>query len=111
MRAKRIYLQKLPQTKPGLPDALDFKQLLGIQLSEAPTGGYSVGQMKTRFELIDSLEAATEYWDIDFASWELLCVELGKKKWGLVSKNVIKFVEDIRDALDVIEPDAIIPAE
>ncbi len=102
MKAKRIYLQLLPPTRAGVPDALDYKKLLEIQLSESPVGGFTVGQMKTRFELIESLDGASEFWDIDFKSWDQLIKELEAKKWGLVSKNIVKFINDIRDAQDAI---------
>lgn len=103
MRAKRIYLQILPATGDGMPDILDYKKLLLLQLSEAPAGGMTIGQMKARFSLIESLEAADEHWDVEYAAWDAIVKEFEKKKWGVVTRNIVKFVDDIRDAKDAIE--------
>lgn len=106
MRAKRIFLKKLAPTAQG-NDAVDYKVLLMGHFSEAGAQGLTVGQVRERLKHIEVLGAAESYFDLEHRAHDTLVKELDTKRWIRVTENIVRFVDDIRDAPDAITADTV----
>ncbi len=106
MRAKRIFLNVLPESSPGAGDTFIYRDALLEILGGSRADGYTIAQMRTRMALIDSLKGTATHWDVDHREHEALIKELENRKWGRPSPNLLKFIDDLRDA-----PDAVVPNE
>lgn len=103
-QARKIQLKKLPATGTkgangkALPDELDYRECLKIQLSKVSAQGISVGEMRDRLGLLDSLEKAGDFWIIDAKAHERLSKEFEGEKWGGITRNIVTFIDDFVNA-------------
>ncbi len=105
MRSKRLFLNVLPPTVEGGKDTVDYKDFLLFHLGKSRAEGYSIAQIRSRLSLIESLKAAESFWDIEHREYESLLKELENEKWLHPSANIVRFIDDFRDAPDAIVAD------
>jgi DNA-binding transcriptional MerR regulator len=101
MKFRRISLRQLPHTDVNSKDGFAYKDLLKIQYGKGKPEGVTIAEIRKTLALLDSLEAAKDYWDLSEEDHKTLVKALHTERWSRVTKNLVTFIDDIENAPEV----------
>lgn len=83
----------LPGEKPE--EKIDYKFLIDICVKEQKQEGFTLEDMRKRFKILDVLEESKEEIKLEDSDFETLKEIINKKRWLVLERDVLKFIDDI----------------